>query len=370
MGRVELARLRAHGARERAAHVAEHLALHQVLGDGPAVDGDERAGLAVAALVDLARHELLAGARLAGDEHGHVHGRDAADLAIDLLHRVAGAHHAAVGLVCHGPDHLLVLGLELVEEEGLGEDHRGLGREDREDLEMFVLEQGDHPVVAHVEEAEELALVEQGHGHEGAELEVQHALGVSEVRVLEGVGDDEGRLCLDHALYDGVGELLDGVLDRLALDVSCRLHPGLVALHHDEESLVGAGHVDGHVHEAVEELGQIGLAHQHAREVAEPAQALELGLVVRGDHPAVGDLLLADLLDGHVRVEDVEAHLDVAHGDRVPVLEATLGLALLLVDDGRALVHGDDREVAAVEDHARVVRLALRATGHDDVVVD
>ena len=43
VGDLELARARRDGARERALHVAEELALDEVLGDGAAVDDDERA---------------------------------------------------------------------------------------------------------------------------------------------------------------------------------------------------------------------------------------------------------------------------------------------------------------------------------------
>ena len=50
-------------AGEGALHVPEELALDEVLGDGAAVDGDERAVHARAAAVELAGDELLAGAR-------------------------------------------------------------------------------------------------------------------------------------------------------------------------------------------------------------------------------------------------------------------------------------------------------------------
>ena len=73
-------------AGEGAAHVAEQLALQQVLRDGAAVDGDERPLGARRAAVELARDQLLAGAGLAGDEHGDVGRRDLLQLAEDLLH--------------------------------------------------------------------------------------------------------------------------------------------------------------------------------------------------------------------------------------------------------------------------------------------
>ena len=78
------------GAGEGAAHVPEELALDEVLGDGAAVDGDEGPAHALAAAVELARDELLAGAGLAGDEHADVGRGDLLQLAEHLHHRRAG----------------------------------------------------------------------------------------------------------------------------------------------------------------------------------------------------------------------------------------------------------------------------------------
>src|SRR5262245_6190467 len=66
---LEQARPFAVGAGERAALVAEQLALHQLLGQRAAVDRDERALAALRPAVDLARDDLLAGARLADQQH-------------------------------------------------------------------------------------------------------------------------------------------------------------------------------------------------------------------------------------------------------------------------------------------------------------
>ena len=48
--------------------MAEQFAFEKVLGNSATVDRDERA-LAAGALVDLAGHDLLAGSRLARDQH-------------------------------------------------------------------------------------------------------------------------------------------------------------------------------------------------------------------------------------------------------------------------------------------------------------
>ena len=69
VGRLEGAGAVAVGAGEGAAHVAEELALDEVRADRAAVDDDERLVRARAALDDLGRDELLAGAALAVDEH-------------------------------------------------------------------------------------------------------------------------------------------------------------------------------------------------------------------------------------------------------------------------------------------------------------
>src|SRR5262245_55094093 len=64
------------GAGERALLVAEQLALHDALGDRPAVHLDERAAFAGAAFVDRLRDQLLPRARLAGEQHRRLYGRD------------------------------------------------------------------------------------------------------------------------------------------------------------------------------------------------------------------------------------------------------------------------------------------------------
>ena len=73
---------------ERAALVAEQLALEQLLGQRRARDVDERAGRAVAVVVDGLRGEVLAGAGLAGEQHGRRRaGGDARQQRLDALHR-------------------------------------------------------------------------------------------------------------------------------------------------------------------------------------------------------------------------------------------------------------------------------------------
>src|SRR5438876_2269562 len=76
VGQLETADPLRDGPGESAALVAEELALEQPRRDGGAVDLDERPPSAPAQVVKGAGDQLLAGARLAADEHGRVGRRD------------------------------------------------------------------------------------------------------------------------------------------------------------------------------------------------------------------------------------------------------------------------------------------------------
>jgi hypothetical protein len=71
---LDLARLGELRAGEGAALIAEQLRLEQLLGQRRTVQGDERGVLARGRLMDEAGDDLLAGARLAADQHGRVGG--------------------------------------------------------------------------------------------------------------------------------------------------------------------------------------------------------------------------------------------------------------------------------------------------------
>ena len=75
------------GAGERALLVAEQLALDQLARDRRHIDGDERAALAPAEIVQRLGDQLLARAGLAGDQDGQVGIHQPRDDAVDLLHR-------------------------------------------------------------------------------------------------------------------------------------------------------------------------------------------------------------------------------------------------------------------------------------------
>ena len=131
IGLLELADAAGQRAGEGALLVTEQFAFQQVLGDGGAVDRDERLGGPAGLLVDVAGDHLLTRTAFAGDQDGGVGGRH---LVGELQHGLHGriAHHHRAVVVGHGGenrgDQLGVRrqGNELL---GPGADRRGgLGR--------------------------------------------------------------------------------------------------------------------------------------------------------------------------------------------------------------------------------------------------
>ena len=82
VGALEPALARFGGAGESALFVAEELGVDELAGNGAAVDADEWATAAVAAVVDGAGDYFLAGARFAEQQHGGVGDADQ----VDALH--------------------------------------------------------------------------------------------------------------------------------------------------------------------------------------------------------------------------------------------------------------------------------------------
>ncbi len=78
--------LGAHRAGESALHVAEEIALEEIGRKASGVHRHEGLRLASAVVVDGPRHELFAGAALAGDEHRRLRGRHLLNERVDLLH--------------------------------------------------------------------------------------------------------------------------------------------------------------------------------------------------------------------------------------------------------------------------------------------
>jgi len=105
-------------AGEAALLMPEELGVDELGRDGAAVDPEDRARRAGGAVVNRARHDLLSGARLAGDEHRHVGRRGAEDQVHDRAEpllladhdrpaagrgrAVAAARHRAPEVIRHG----------------------------------------------------------------------------------------------------------------------------------------------------------------------------------------------------------------------------------------------------------------------------
>ncbi len=83
---LEAAAPQAVGARERTFLVTEQFGLEQLGGDRRGVERDERLGGARTVFVQRPRHQLLAGARLAGDQHVDARSGQPPDGAKHLLH--------------------------------------------------------------------------------------------------------------------------------------------------------------------------------------------------------------------------------------------------------------------------------------------
>jgi hypothetical protein len=76
VGLLEPAGLGRQGAGEGAFLVAEEFGFHQRFGKGAAIDRDKGAAAARAEVVDMTRHQLLAGAGFADDQHARLAGCD------------------------------------------------------------------------------------------------------------------------------------------------------------------------------------------------------------------------------------------------------------------------------------------------------
>jgi hypothetical protein len=338
-----------HRARERAAHVPEELGLHEVLGDGPAVDHHEGPVGPRRALVQLARDELLAGARLARDEHVDVRARHLVHALVDLAQARAAADDVAEAPAAERLLHARFVGGELVQQDGVLQDERGLAREDAHDVQAGRLEQVHHVVVAHVDEPQHLPLRHERRHHDRAELQVHDALARLERLVVQRVAHDDGLTRLDAALEDAVRQVPHALGQVVAVHVARRGHFHRAVADQEHEALVRVRDVDDRVQQRLHLLGHGADAQQEAVELAELAHA--------------GELRRAVLVVGHVGhlVVQREHELEVADAQAVAVED--LGLALALAVDAHLWpVDGRHPEVAPVEHDLRV------EVGHGRVV--
>ena len=182
-GLLEAPRPGGHRAGEGALHVAEQLGLEQGLGERAAVDGHERAARPGRAPVQLAGDQLLAGAGLADDQHRDVGGGDLLDLPVHLLHPGAAPEDVAEALLLQPLAEAAVVGAQLVEQQRVLHQERGLGGEDGQGVEPAPVEVGAQPVAAHVDQPEGPSPVHQRHAEDRGELEVHHRGAGRELRV-------------------------------------------------------------------------------------------------------------------------------------------------------------------------------------------
>src|SRR5262249_34950803 len=78
-----------------ASNVSKELALDEIVGDGAAIDGNERAVCSLRGLMKRASDKFLAGPRLPANEDGRVRRRDALHHGVDAPHRGARADDLA-----------------------------------------------------------------------------------------------------------------------------------------------------------------------------------------------------------------------------------------------------------------------------------
>jgi hypothetical protein len=157
VGLLEAAEVLADRAGEAALLVAEQRRLDQLLGDRAAVEHDERLGLARRRVVHRARDHLLAGAGLAGDQHGQLAGRHLLELREDLPHRRRAADDRVEAIALRQLDLDDVLHrLEL--DRGVAEaEHRARPQEHLADAQV-----ADVDAVARVQVAQPVAVVARG----------------------------------------------------------------------------------------------------------------------------------------------------------------------------------------------------------------
>ena len=313
------------------------------------------------AAVDLPGQHLLAGAGLAADEHRDVGAGHLLDAPEDLAHPRARADELAEARFLELLAQLGALEAQLVQEQRVADDQRRLRGEDGQQLEAALLEAVGDAVVADVEQAEQVALLEQRRAHDAAELEVDHALALAELQVVQRVVDDQRLLVLEHLGDDRIAHAALGVLElqrRPALDVARHAHAHAVALDQDQEALVGVGEGDGGVHHLLEHRLHVVVVHHPLGEAQQRPQRLHLVGVGGGGQPGRRRGRALGELDGEG---------DAAERDDIPVGEKPLA-ALLAVQGVVGAAVAGELEVVAVQFQVQR-RFGHAGVGEGDVVL-
>src|SRR5439155_732647 len=311
VGELELAGAVALRAGEGAPGVAEELALQEVGRDGGAVERHEEAVAPRAQAVDRARHQLLAGPRLAGQQHGAAGGTDAADEVVDGLHRSRAPDQALERRrLLHPLPQVAILGAVLAHLERLADDQ--LDRLEVEGLEDVVEGAELHRVDRRLHRSEG---GQQDHRYVGVQLaQLGEQLEAGHARHLE-VGEDEVDLlgleaaeCLFTALG---GHRIDP--HALEQDLQEAPHLPLVVDHQH----LGHRHTSGgRQHDTEGGAPSRRAVHRH-RAVVRPDHALDEGEPETRAALAEGEEGREDVLPGVGR--DARAVVDHLEAD-VPVV--------------------------------------------------
>jgi hypothetical protein len=229
------------GAGERALGVPEELTLEQRLGQRAAVDRGERPLAARGALVDPARHDLLAGAALAGDEHGAVGRRDRLGQSQRLTPgaRAAGRrHHAATIATLDLLGQALVLGAQRARLERAAHDRHQLVVAER------LLEVVERAIVDGLDGALQRRL--RRHQHHG-EAGVQRPRRGEQLQPVHAghahVADDDVGTQLREPLQPGAAALGDVGGEAFGLEEDAHgVEDRRLVVHDQDHGLVGAVH--------------------------------------------------------------------------------------------------------------------------------
>ena len=276
---LQLSWLRRRCPGEGAAFMPEQLGLEQGLGERGAVEGDERACRPRAVAVERARHQLLAGTGLTGDQHRDVRGRHLLDEVIDALHRLAAPHH----LVGDAEPVLQPLGFgqEGLETADVPDRDRPDPRDGREQLQVQAIERRPGIGRGQVEHAGDHVLVEHRHREDTAQVRRREAARILQRLIVERRVRQNRLAAPNRQLEDGGARRRRGAsITRAALHD--RAFPGSRIDTHERS--LGRGH---HLERRVEQLPlQRGAFADACDTSGNPHQRLQVALRSR----AIGQL--------------------------------------------------------------------------------